>query len=105
MQAVIETGGKQYKVAVGRSVNVEKLPAAVGERVELDRVLMVFDDAGEGRIGRPVVEGAKVIAKVTEQDLGPKEIIFRYRAKKRERVKKGHRQPYTRLLIEQISLN
>jgi large subunit ribosomal protein L21 len=105
MQAVIETGGKQYKVAVGRSVNVEKLPAAVGERVELDRVLMVFDDAGEGQIGRPIVEGAKVIAKVTEQDLGPKEIIFRYRAKKRERVKKGHRQPYTRLLIEQISLN
>jgi len=105
MQAVIKTGGKQYKVAVGRSVNVEKLPAAVGERVEIDKVLMVFDDAGEGHIGRPVVEGAKVIAKVTEQDLGPKEIIFRYRAKKRERVKKGHRQPYTRLLIEQISLN
>lgn len=104
MQAVVQTGGKQYKVAVGDRVDVEKLPAAVGERVELDKVLMVVDD-DEVKIGQPVVEGARVIAKVARQNLGRKKIVFRYRPKTRYRVKKGHRQPYTSLLIEDIQVN
>ena len=104
MQAVFETGGKQYKVSVGESVNVEKLPAEVGDRVELDKVLMVFDP-DQVHIGRPVVEGAKVVATVAEQGLAPKEIVFKYRPRQRYRVKRGHRQPYTRLLIDDIVLS
>ena len=101
MQAVIETGGKQYKVAVGDSVNVEKLPSAIGERVELGNVLMVFDNQGV-QVGKPLLEGAKVIGRVTEQKLARKEVIFKYTPKKRYRVKRGHRQLYTRLVIEDI---
>ena len=101
MQAVFETGGKQYKATVGERVHVEKLPVEVGERIELDKVLMVFDP-DQVHIGRPVVEGAKVIATVTEQGLAAKEVIFKYHPKERYRVKKGHRQSYTSLLIEDI---
>lgn len=104
MQAVIESGGKQYKVAVGESVDVEKLPAEVGDRVELEKVLMVFDPDSV-HVGRPVVEGAKVVATVTEHGLGTKKVIFKYRPKQRYRVKRGHRQSYTRLLIEDIVLS
>lgn len=101
MQAVFETGGKQYKVRVGQAVNVEKLPYPVGENVEFDRVLMVFD-GDEVRVGRPTVEGAKVLATVTEQSRDKKVIVFKYRPRKRYRRKLGHRQTYTRLLIEDI---
>jgi len=104
MQAVFESGGKQYKVAVGESVSVEKLPAEVGDRVELERVLMVFDPDNV-QVGRPVVEGAKVVATVTEQGLASKETVFKYRPKQRYRVKRGHRQSFTRLLIEDIVLS
>jgi len=104
MQAVFETGGKQYKATVGENVHVEKLPAEVGDRIELDKVLMVFDP-DQVHIGRPVVEGAKVIATVKEHGLASKEVIFKYRPKQRYRVKKGHRQSYTRLLIEDIVLS
>jgi large subunit ribosomal protein L21 len=104
MHAVIESGGKQYKVAVGESVDVEKLPAEVGDRVELEKVLMVFDPDSV-HVGRPVVEGAKVVATVTEHGLGTKKVIFKYRPKQRYRVKRGHRQSYTRLLIEDIVLS
>lgn len=101
MQAVFETGGKQYKVRVGQAVNVEKLPYPVGKSVEFDRVLMVFDD-DEVQVGYPTVEGAKVLATVTEQGRDQKVIVFKYRPRKRYRRKLGHRQPYTRLLIEDI---
>lgn len=101
MYAIVETGGKQYRVSEGETIRVEKLAAEVGQTVELDRILMVV---GEGRVqvGRPVVEGAKAIAKVTGQDKGPKVLAFRYKAKKNVRVRKGHRQPFTALLIEKI---
>jgi large subunit ribosomal protein L21 len=101
MQAVFETGGKQYKAAVGDSVNVEYIFKPVGERVELSRVLMISDDNGI-HVGKPILEGAKVVAKVTDHDLDRKRVIFKYHPKKRYRVKRGHRQPYTRLLIEEI---
>jgi len=101
MQAVFETGGKQYKVSVGDSVNVEFLFSPVGERVELNRVLMIMDGQNV-QVGKPVLDGAKVIAKVAAHDLDRKRVIFKYHPKKRYRVKRGHRQPFTRLLIEDI---
>jgi large subunit ribosomal protein L21 len=103
MQAVFVTGGKQYRASVGESINVEKLPAQVGDRVELDKVLMVVAP-DQVHIGRPVLEGAKVVATVTQQGLERKKTIFKYHPKERYRVKRGHRQPFTRLRIEDVVL-
>jgi large subunit ribosomal protein L21 len=104
MQAVFKTGGKQYRASIGESISVEKLPAEVGDRIELDQVLMVVDP-DQIHIGCPVVEGAKIIATVTGQELGKKRTIFKYHPKERYRVKRGHRQHYTRLLIEDVVLS
>jgi len=99
--AVIESGGKQFKVSEGQAVEIGKLPYAVGERVELDRVLMISDDTGV-KVGQPTIEGAKVLATVTHQGKHRKVIIFRYRAKERYRKRAGHRQCFTRLRIDKI---
>jgi len=101
MYAVIETGGKQYRVQEGDVLKVEKLPVEVGNTVDFNRVLTVVND-GEVKIGRPVVEGAKVVAKVLEQDKSKKIIVFKYKAKANYRRKQGHRQPFTRIQIEKI---
>lgn len=101
MYAVVETGGKQYKVSAGEIVDVEKLPFQVGEKIELDRVLLVAD-GNEVQVGQPTVEGAKVLATVTDHLKGPKIIVFKYKPKERYRRKKGHRQSYTRLTIDEI---
>ena len=101
MYAVLETGGKQYRVAVGDAVNVDKLRAEVGEAVTLDRVLLVAGEDGV-RVGQPLVEGALVRATVVEQDRQRKIIVFKYRNKSRYRRKTGHRQPFTRLRIDEI---
>lgn len=101
MYAVIETGGKQYKVQEDQFVDVEKLPLAVGEKVELDRVLLVADGE-QVRVGRPTVEDARVLATVTGQDKHRKVVIFKYHPRKRYRLKKGHRQSFTRLRIDKI---
>ena len=101
MYAVVETGGKQYRVTVGQTIDVERLPAEQGERVTLEQVLMVVDGE-EIKVGQPTVEGASVFATVVRHDLGRKAVIFRYRPKQRYRVKKGHRQRFTRLRIEDI---
>lgn len=101
MYAVIKTGGKQYRVSPGDSIDVEKLPYEVGEQIELDQVLLVANGSGT-KIGRPLVKGAKVKATVTRQAKGRKVIIFKYRPSKRYRRKKGHRQHYTRLRIDEI---
>lgn len=101
MYAVVETGGKQYRVTVGQTIEVEKLPFAVGERVELDKVLLVAD-GDEVKVGQPTVKGAKVLATVVEHGKGKKIIVFKYKPKERYRRKKGHRQAYTRLRIEKI---
>ncbi|MHB1294485.1 MAG: 50S ribosomal protein L21 [Anaerolineae bacterium] len=103
MYALVETGGKQYKVAVGETVDVEKLAVAVGEAVELDRVLMVAGDDGVS-VGHPVVDGAKVSATVVSHGRGRKVITFKYRPKKHSRSKTGHRQDYTRLRIDGITV-
>jgi large subunit ribosomal protein L21 len=101
MYAVIKTGGKQYRVSPGESIDVEKLPYDVGEQIELDEVLLVSNDS-DPKIGQPLVEGAKVKATVTRQTKGRKVIIFKFRPSKRYRRKKGHRQHYTRLRIDEI---
>lgn len=101
MYAVIETGGKQYRVQEGDVLKVEKLSSEVGETVEFNRVLTIIN-AGEVKIGRPVVDGAKVIAKVLEQAKSKKIIVFKYKAKSNYRRKQGHRQPFTRIAIEKI---
>jgi len=101
MYAVVKTGGKQYRVSPGDSVEVEKLPYEVGQQVELDQVLLVANGNG-AQIGQPLVKGAKVKATVTRQVKGRKVIIFKYHSSKRYRRKRGHRQNYTRLRIDEI---
>lgn len=101
MYAVIQSGGKQYRVAVGDKIDVEKLPNAVGDKVTLSDVLMVEQD-GKVSIGKPVLKGAQVIAKVVGEGKGKKVIHFDYRNKHRRRKTIGHRQLFTRLEISQI---
>ncbi|HEX7102541.1 MAG TPA: 50S ribosomal protein L21 [Nitrolancea sp.] len=101
MYAVVQTGGKQYRVAVGDRIDVERLDAEPGTEVTLDRVLMVEQD-GDVKIGTPVVDGAKVIASVDAQKRGKKLIVFKMRPKKRYRRKTGHRQNLTQLTITNI---
>lgn len=101
MYAVVSTGGKQYRVQEGDVVFVEKLNAEVDSTVELTEVLAVSN--GEGlKVGAPVVEGAKVVAKVLSQGKAKKVTVFKYKPKKDYRRKAGHRQPYTKLVIEKI---
>ena len=101
MYAVLTTGGKQYKVSEGDVIYVEKLNVEVDSTVELTEVLAVSN--GESlKVGTPVVEGAKVVAKVVAQGKAKKVVVFKYKAKKDYRRKNGHRQPYTKLVIEKI---
>ena len=103
MTAVIVTGGKQYRVAEGDVIYIEKLPAEAEETVTFDQVLAV---TGEGvqSIGKPLVDGAKVTAKVVKNGRGKKIYVYKMRPKKGYRRKQGHRQPYTKVQIESISL-
>ena len=99
MFAVIKTGGKQYKVAEGDVLRVEKLESKDGD-VVFDNVLLVVN--GEVKLGQPIVSGAKVTAKVLEDGKGEKKMVFRYKSKTRQHKKKGHRQPYTKIQITKI---
>lgn len=102
MYAIIETGGKQYKVSEGDVLFIEKLDAAEGDQVTFDKVLAV--SKGEGLVtGTPVIEGAAVSAKVEKQGKNRKIIVYKYKAKKNYRRKQGHRQPYTKVVIEKIN--
>ncbi len=100
MFAIIKTGGKQYKVSEGDILKVEKIEAEAGDKIEFDQVLMVAGD--DVKVGSPVVEGAKVSAEVLDQKKDKKIVIFKFKAKKNYRKKKGHRQPYTLVKIEKI---
>lgn len=102
MYAIIETGGKQYRVQEGDVITVEKLNVAAGETVEFDRVL-VLSDGSAVQVGAPVLETAKVFGSVVENGKGEKVIIFKYKSKKDYRKKQGHRQPYTMIKIETLS--
>ena len=101
MYAIIETGGKQVKVAEGEVIFVEKLDAEVGSTYVFDKVLLVSGD--ETKVGAPYIEGAKVSAKVEKQGRDKKIIVYKYRAKKNYHKKQGHRQAYTKLTIEAIN--
>ncbi len=101
MFAVVETGGKQYKVSPGQKLKVEKLEAKAGGTLDLDKVLLLVDGE-EVKIGTPYVEGAKVEAKVLSQGRHDKKIVFKYHSKTRYRKKKGHRQHYTELEVVSV---
>jgi large subunit ribosomal protein L21 len=101
--AIVQTGGHQYKVAPGDTIEVEKLDAEPGADVELGEVLMVSNDDGV-QIGTPLVSGAKVLARVVSQGKGQKLVVFKYKPKKRYRRKTGHRQNLTRLQILNFEL-
>lgn len=102
MYAVIKTGGKQYKVAVGEVLRVEKLNAEINTTIELNEVLLVSNN-GEVKVGKPVVEGAKVVAEVLSQGKGAKVVNFKYKPKTGYHRKKGHRQLFTEIKITSIN--
>jgi len=103
MYAVIKTGGKQYRVREGQSLRIESLNAEAGDAIEFDEVLMVGEGA-DGKIGMPVVEGAKVAATVESNGRGKKVTIIKFRRRKnRSKTKQGHRQNYTEVKIGKIS--
>jgi large subunit ribosomal protein L21 len=101
MYAVIESGGKQYRVSEGDLITIETLPYSVGDQVELDRVLLVSGDSGL-TVGQPTVEGAKVVSRVEGIGRGPKIRVWKYRPKERYRRRRGHRQDQMSLRIEKI---
>ena len=100
--AIIETGGKQYKAIPGQTINVERLDVAEGDTIELERVLLIAD--GEQlTVGKPTIDGAKVVATSKGEAKGKKIVVFKYKPKVRYRKKTGHRQLYTKLTIDKIS--
>jgi large subunit ribosomal protein L21 len=101
--AIFENGGKQYKAVEGITVQVDRLSADIGEKLSLDQVLLLVQD-DDISVGTPVVDKAKISATVVKHEKGPKIIVFKYRPKNRYRVKTGHRQQYTRLLIDSIEM-
>lgn len=101
MHAIIETGGKQYKVAEGDILFIEKLNNEAGDEVKFDKVLAILGD--ESKFGAPVVEGASVDASVVKNGKGKKVVIFKYKPKKGYRLRQGHRQPYTKVEIKKIN--
>jgi len=102
MYAVIETGGKQYRVQEGDVITVEKLKFAAGDVIEFDKV-MVLSDGKEVQVGTPYLTATKVFGSVVENGKAKKVIIFKYKSKKDYRKKRGHRQPYTMVKIEKIN--
>ncbi len=101
MYAIIESGGRQFRAEEGHSFSTEKLPYEVGEQIELANVLLLAND-GDIKIGQPTVPGAVVKATVVEQYRGEKIFVWKYKPKKRYRNRKGHRQSYTRLRVDEI---
>lgn len=104
MYAVVATGGKQYKVSEGDVLRIEKIGGAVGDAVTFDRVLMIVDD-GQLTLGQPVVENASVNARIVAQDKSKKTLVFKYKRRKRYRRKQGHRQHYTAVKIDGLSIS
>lgn len=101
MYAIVETGGKQYRVTEGSTIHVEKIKGDPESTVELDKVLLVETEDGV-KVGKPYVEGARVVCQIVEQAKAPKVLVFKYKPKKNYRRRFGHRQPYTALRIEKI---
>lgn len=101
MYAIIKTGGKQYKVEAGQAVFVEKLDVEAGKQVTFEEVLLIGGE-GETKIGAPVVDGASVVGTVEKQGREKKVVTYKYKPKKHSHTKTGHRQPYTKVLIDSI---
>lgn len=101
MYAIIESGGRQYRAEEGHSFTVEKLPYEVGEEIDLTNVFLLAND-GEITVGQPTVDSVVVKATVVEQYRGKKIFVWKYRPSKRYRRRKGHRQQYTRLRVDEI---
>ena len=101
-QAIVRTGGKQYRVEPGAVLRVEKLDGDVGGSIELPEVLLLGNGA-EARIGKPLVEGAKVTGTITAHGRGPKLVVYKFRRRKNYRRKNGHRQDYTEIKIDAIT--
>ena len=101
MYAVVRTGGKQVRVTPGDAIRVEKLDGAIGDRIELEEVLLVGGE-GDARIGTPLVEGAKVVGTITAQGRGEKITVFKMKRRKGYRRKTGHRQFYTEVRVDEI---
>jgi large subunit ribosomal protein L21 len=104
MYAVIRTGGKQYRVASGQVIKIERLEGEVGATIAFDQVLMVGNEQGEPQIGAPLVAGAQVTAEVLEQGKGPKIIVFKKKRRKNYRRRRGHRQLQTVVRIRDIAV-
>jgi large subunit ribosomal protein L21 len=102
MYALIETGGKQYKVEEGDILSVERLKVSEGETVSFDKVLMISGEEGV-KVGKPYIEGAVVEGEVLLHDKDKKIVVFKYKAKKNYRRKQGHRQPFTKIKISKIT--
>ncbi|MDD3268358.1 MAG: 50S ribosomal protein L21 [Syntrophomonadaceae bacterium] len=102
MYAIIQTGGKQYKVSEGVILKVEKLEAEAGDKLVLDQVLMLNDENGNAKIGSPLLEGARVTVEVIEQGKNKKVVVYKYKKRKNYRRKQGHRQPFTKIKVEKI---
>ena len=101
MYAIIETGGKQYKVSEGTTIDVEKVKGSEDGSVEFDKILLIsYDD--DVKTGNPHIDGAKVVGKIVKQAKAPKILVFKFKPKRNYRRRYGHRQPYTRVKIEQI---
>ena len=100
--AIVQSGGKQYKAVEGATIDVDRLPLEEGKKLDISDVLLISDE-GKITVGTPTVAGAKVSATVVDQFKAPKVIVFKYKSRQRYRVKQGHRQQYTRLMIDKIS--
>ena len=101
MIAIIKTGGKQYLVEPGKKIKIEKIKGEEGKETVFDQVLLVTQDK-DVRVGTPLIDGAKVRAKILSHFKGDKIIVFKYKPKKRQRIKKGHRQQYTEVEVTKI---
>ena len=101
MYAVIETGGKQYRVQPGDTLVVETLPGNTGDAIEFGRVLLISDDDAVA-VGRPAIEGAVVQGEIVEQGLGQKLVVYKFKRRKNYRKRTGHRQPYTAVKIQKV---
>ena len=104
MYALVSTGGKQYRVAPGDVVNIEKIPGDTGDAVELKDVLLVSPDEGDLVVGQPLVEGAKVLGRIVGDRRGKKIIVQKFKRRKRYRTRVGHRQDYLQVRIDSIEL-
>ena len=102
MYAILETGGKQYRVAEGDVIKVEKLPGDAGDQIQFDKVLLI-SDGNEVKVGTPYIEGAKIAGEIVETGKGKKVIVFKFKSKKDYRRKQGHRQPFTAVEITSLT--